>query len=197
MPGTGKSFGVDDLIAKMLNKHHKEYLNDAIVINTTSETAENLAKALNLKKFYTIEEFLTQTMNNHTEVGLTADGELNAIEGTHYKIINGTQIDAIAEPKEGLTLPQIIFVDELPTLNRIQILELSKLARKYNIEILATGDYNQTTPNGIIKIGDHKRSLSVSRSKYFSSTKLGVSMRTDNNQKTNNINQTQIAVETA
>ena len=197
MPGTGKSFGVDDLIAKMLNKHHKEYLNDAIVINTTSETAENLAKALNLKKFYTIEEFLTQTMNNHTEVGLTADGELNAIEGTHYKVINGTQIDAIAEPKEGLTLPQIIFVDELPTLNRIQILELSKLARKYNIEILATGDYNQTTPNGKIKINDNIRYLAVNRSNYFSSTKLGVSMRTDNNQKTNNINQTQIAVETA
>jgi hypothetical protein len=52
MPGTGKSFGVDDLVAKMLNKHHKEYLNDAIVINTTSETAENLAKALKLKKLY-------------------------------------------------------------------------------------------------------------------------------------------------
>jgi hypothetical protein len=26
MPGTGKSFGVDDLIAKMLLKHHKEYI---------------------------------------------------------------------------------------------------------------------------------------------------------------------------
>ena len=197
MPGTGKSFGVDDLIAKMLLKHHKEYIQDSIVINTTPETAENLAKALKIKNFYTIEEFLNRTMNNHVEVGLNADGELDAKEGVHYKVVSGTQIDAVAEPKEGLQLPPIIFVDELPTLNRIQILELAKLARKYNIEILATGDYNQTTPNGIIKIGDHTRSLSVSRSKYFPSTKLGVSMRTDNNQKTNNINQAQIAVDTA
>ena len=197
MPGTGKSFGVDDLMAKMLFKHHKEYMNNAIVINTTSETAENLAKALKINKSYTIEEFLTQTMNNHTEVGLNADGELDAKEGVHYKVVKGGQIDAIAEPKEGLILPQIMFVDELPTLNRIQILELSKLARKYGIDILATGDYNQTTPNGKIKIGDNTRALQVSRARYFPSTKLGVSMRTDNNQKTNNINQAQIAVDTA
>ena len=89
MPGTGKSFGVDDLITKMLFKHHKEYLKDAIVINTTPETSENLAKALKLNKFYTIEEFLTQTMNNHTEVGVDADGNLKAEEGVHYKVING------------------------------------------------------------------------------------------------------------
>jgi hypothetical protein len=197
MPGTGKSFGVDDLIAKMLAKHHKEYLKNAIVINTTPETAENLAKALKINTFYTIEEFLSKVMDNHTEVGLNADGDLNVKEGTHYKVIEGARIDAVAEPKEGLVLPQIIFVDELPTLNRIQMLELSKLARKYNIEILATGDYNQTTPNGSIEIGENKRGLSVGRSKYFSSTKLGVSMRTDNNQKTNNINQAQIAVDTA
>jgi hypothetical protein len=136
-------------------------------------------------------------MDKHTEVGVNANGELEATEGVHYKVINGAQIDAYAEPKEGLILPQIIFVDELPTLNRIQILELAKLAKKYNIEILATGDYNQTTPNGTIKIGDNQRSLSVNRLKYFPSTKLGVSMRTDNNQKTNNINQAQIAVDTA
>lgn len=197
MPGTGKSFGVDDLMAKMLFKHHKEYMNNAIVINTTSDTAENLANALKINKSYTIEEFLTQTMNNHTEVGLNADGELDAKEGVHYKVVKGSQIDAIAEPKEGLVLPQIIFVDELPTLNRIQILELAKLARKYGIDILATGDYNQTTPNGKIKIGDDIRVLQVSRTRYFPSTKLGVSMRTDNNQKTNNINQAQVAVDTA
>ena len=197
MPGTGKSFGVDDLIAKMLAKHHKEYLKNAIVINTTPETAENLAKALKINTFYTIEEFLSKVMDNHTEVGLNSDGELDVKEGTHYKVVEGARIDAVAEPKEGLVLPQIIFVDELPTLNRIQMLELSKLARKYNIEILATGDYNQTTPNGSIVIGENKRGLSVGRSKYFSSTKLGVSMRTDNNQKTNNINQAQIAVDTA
>ena len=197
MPGTGKSFGVDDLIIKMLRKHHKEYLNNAIVINTTPETAENLAKALNIDKYYTIEEFLTQTMSKHTEVGLNADGELDVKEGVHYKVINGTQIDAVAEPKEGLVLPQVILVDELPTLNRIQILELAKLARKYNIDIMSTGDFNQTTPNGKIKIGENSRSLQVGRSKYFSSTKLGVSMRTDNNQKTNNINQSQIAVDMA
>jgi hypothetical protein len=77
----------------------------------------------------------------------------------------------------------------LPTLNRIQILELAKLSRKYGIDVLATGDYNQTTPNGKIKIGDNIRALQVSRARYFPSTKLGVSMRTDNNQKTNNINQ--------
>lgn len=197
MPGTGKSFGVDDLIAKMLSKHHKEYLENAIVINTTPETSENLAKALKINTFYTIEEFLTQTMSNHTEVGINPDGSLNAEEGVHYKVVKGAQIDAVAEPKQGLQLPQVIFVDELPTLNRIQILELTKLARKYNIEILATGDYNQTTPNGSIVIGDRSRSLAVSRSKYFPSTKLGISMRTDNNQKTNNINQAQIAVDTA
>lgn len=197
MPGTGKSFGVDDLIAKMLLKHHKEYIQDAIVINTTLETAENLAQALKIKNFNTIEGFLNEVMINHTEVGLNADGELDAKEGVHYKVIKGAQIDAYAEPKEGLTLPQIIFVDELPTLNRIQTLELAKLAKKYNIEILATGDYNQTTPNGTIKIGGNQRSLAVSRLKYFPSTKLGVSMRTDNNQKTNNINQAQIAVDTA
>lgn len=197
MPGTGKTFGVDDLIAKMLRKHHKEYIKDAIVINTTPETSENFAEALKIKNFYTIEEFLNKVMVNHAEVGLNADGELDVKEGVHYKVISGIQIDALAEPKEGLVLPQVIFVDELPTLNRIQILELAKLAKKYNIEILATGDYNQTTPNGIIKIGDDKRFLSVSRSNYFPSTKLGVSMRTDNNQKTNNINQAQIAVDTA
>ena len=197
MPGTGKSFGVDDLIIKMLRKHHKEYLNNAIVINTTPETSENLAKALNIDKYYTIEEFLTQTMSNHTEVGLNVDGELDVKEGVHYKVVNGTQIDAVAEPKEGLVLPQVILVDELPTLNRIQILELTKLARKYNIDIMSTGDFNQTTPNGKIKIGENSRSLQVGRSKYFSSTKLGVSMRTDNNQKTNNINQSQMAVDMA
>jgi hypothetical protein len=105
MPGTGKSFGVDDLMAKMLFKHHKEYMNNAIVINTTSETAENLANALKINKSYTIEEFLTETMNNHTEVGLNADGELDAKEGVHYKVVKGNRIDAIAEPKEGLVLP--------------------------------------------------------------------------------------------
>lgn len=197
MPGTGKSFGVDDLIAKMLAKHHKEYLKDAIVINTTSETAENLAEALKIKTSYTIEEFLTKTMTKHTPVGLNADGELEVKEGVHYKVVNGTQIDAIAEPKEGLVLPQIIFVDELPTLNRIQIMELAKLARKYGIEILATGDYNQTTPVGQITIGKDTRPLKVTRAAYFPSTKLGVSMRTDNSQKTNNINQAQVAVDTA
>ena len=140
-------------------------------------------------------------MQNHKEVAVNAEGNLEAKEGVHYKVVNESQIDAIAEPKEGLKLPQIIFVDELPTLNRIQILELAKLARKYNIEILATGDYNQTTPSGRIEIkkdGESNfRSLKVSRSKYFPSTKLGVSMRTDNNQKTNNINQAQVAVDTA
>ena len=44
-----------------------------------------------------IEEFLNQVMSNHTEVGLNADGELDAKEGVHYKVVSGTQIDAIAE----------------------------------------------------------------------------------------------------
>ena len=81
--------------------------------------------------------------------------------------------------------------------DEVNMNEKYKLAKKYGIEILATGDYNQTTPNGKIKIEETTRALQVSRSKYFPSTKLGVSMRTDNNQKTNNINQAQVAVDTA
>jgi hypothetical protein len=29
-------------------------------------------------------------MNNHKEVGLNADGDLDAKEGVHYKVVNGT-----------------------------------------------------------------------------------------------------------
>lgn len=91
-------------------------------------------------------------------------------------------------------IPKVIFIDEWSHYTQPEIDFLSRVAKKYGIQIIACGDLDQITPratlyipkiaNGVKKY--EPADITIDRNLFPRVPKLGISMRTGNGQKTYN-----------
>lgn len=91
-------------------------------------------------------------------------------------------------------IPKVIFIDEWSHYTQPEIDFLSRVAKKYGIQIIACGDLDQITPRATLyipKIGNEGKKyepadITIDRNLFPRVPKLGISMRTGNGQKTYN-----------
>lgn len=100
----------------------------------------------------------------------------------------------IKEFADKSNIPKVIFIDEWSHYTQPEIDFLSRVAKKYGIQIIACGDLDQITPratlyipkiaNGVKKY--EPADITIDRNLFPRVPKLGISMRTGNGQKTYN-----------
>lgn len=91
-------------------------------------------------------------------------------------------------------IPKVIFIDEWSHYTQPEIDFLSRVAKKYGIQIIACGDLDQITPRATLyipKIANGAKKyepadITIDRNLFPRVPKLGISMRTGNGQKTYN-----------
>lgn len=103
----------------------------------------------------------------------------------------------IKEFADTTKIPKVIFIDEWSHYTQPEIDFLSRVSKKYGIQIIASGDLDQITPRALLyKVtgsNENKKykvvgDITIDRNLFPRVPKLGISMRTGNGQKTENQN---------
>ena len=214
--GGGKSTLLK-LITKILFDQNPEIdskgnkLNKApiFVAHGTKENAEKLIKSFNAPDEWTFKAFDKTKL-----LEFFSDDYKDTYDGTdkEYKYYLNTEDNKsgnivynkatkryeatwkIKEFADKSDIPKVIFIDEWSHYTQPEIDFLSRVAKKYGIQIIACGDLDQITPratlyipkiaNGVKKY--EPADITIDRNLFPRVPKLGISMRTGNGQKTYN-----------
>lgn len=214
--GGGKSTLLK-LITKILFDQNPEIdskgnkLNKApiFVAHGTEENAEKLIKSFNAP-----DEWAFKAFDKTTLLKFFSDDYKDTYDGTdkEYKYYLNTEDNKsgnivynkvtkryeatwkIKEFADKSDIPKVIFIDEWSHYTQPEIDFLSRVAKKYGIQIIACGDLDQITPratlyipkiaNGVKKY--EPADITIDRNLFPRVPKLGISMRTGNGQKTYN-----------
>lgn len=199
--GSGKTGAVFKIIHTYLDTYHKDLIKNSILAHTDDKKATQAAESSGLKvKGISHKQLLNMAIPNQEETLLD-------------KIFINDQgdVDVTVNINEATeNLPKIIFIDEIGLLNRFQVLALDKWAAKHGIIIISGGDLVQNTPIQNISVDKTTKLLKnlipnntlgisipvrLSHVMFPASPKLGLSIRTDNQLKTQNSNVIQALVE--
>ena len=214
--GGGKSTLLK-LITKILFDQNPEIdskgnkLNKApiFVAHGTKENAEKLIKSFNAPDEWTFKAFDKTKL-----LEFFSDDYKDTYDGTdkEYKYYLNTEDNKsgnivynkatkryeatwkIKEFADKSDIPKVIFIDEWSHYTQPEIDFLSRVAKKYGIQIIACGDLDQITPRATLyipKIGNEGKKyepadITIDRNLFPRVPKLGISMRTGNGQKTYN-----------
>lgn len=214
--GGGKSTLLK-LITKILFDQNPEIdskgnkLNKApiFVAHGTKENAEKLIKSFNVP-----DEWAFKAFDKTKLLEFFSDDYKDTYDGTdkEYKYYLNTEDNKsgnivynkatkryeatwkIKEFADKSDIPKVIFIDEWSHYTQPEIDFLSRVAKKYGIQIIACGDLDQITPratlyipkiaNGVKKY--EPADITIDRNLFPRVPKLGISMRTGNGQKTYN-----------
>ena len=214
--GGGKSTLLK-LITKILFDQNPEIdskgnkLNKApiFVAHGTKENAEKL-----IKSFNTPDEWAFKAFDKTKLLEFFSDDYKDTYDGTdkEYKYYLNTEDNKsgnivynkatkryeatwkIKEFADKSDIPKVIFIDEWSHYTQPEIDFLSRVAKKYGIQIITCGDLDQITPratlyipkiaNGVKKY--EPADITIDRNLFPRVPKLGISMRTGNGQKTYN-----------
>lgn len=189
--GAGKTSAVMSLAAAMIDPNAK-----VIVAAPNSNQAEKLKQSLGTTATTLTEKALVADKKTLLELFITPEG-LQEIA----KSVNDTKDSKVIELKQKddshgyyqanipsnmlkeLTadkVPQYIFIDEVTHFNLMELKALSEAAKKYNIQIITSGD---TLQKGALVEGNP---VNITSAFYFASPAMAISMRSGNNHKNDN-----------
>lgn len=190
--GSGKSTGVLKTWSKLLAKVNPDFISQKVLFAHTSKLkAENLAKSTTFTNFeahdhdsllsymsadYSPKEFVDgrYTYEMNKDVNLGEDGILRA----PWKVRELNPAD----------VSKVIVIDEWSHYNQLEQELIQRFAQKYGVTVITMGDYDQLTPEAEIPQGDNgKFIITPTRNMTPRTAKLGVSMRTDNEIKNQNM----------
>ncbi len=198
IPGSGKTFAVLNTIFQVLQQNMpEEFANKKFwLAQTTRENARRIANKFDISDELKnrIETFDHDSLLKYIFTDWDTRSGRNElsyeyVEGTHgtmtkYGFNPSWQQVALSEDD----LPAIIFIDEWSQYTQPEAAALNRFARAYGIQIIATGDYDQTGPLANYNNGQKvTHILNGDRRSHPYGLKLGVSMRTDNGQKSANL----------
>lgn len=196
IPGSGKSTGVFQSTLKMLKAFHPELLSNVAVIHgANSDSAktlrDNIELTANNSKTYGRAEWMKEISPSWTERTPDENGTVR-VPKNEITQTEENEIRSSLGIKETTTPPSLIIIDEIFKFSGFDLDQIDKFARKYGITVLTAGDADQTGVVGKAKVDIHGHSnldwdVSLSRTQFIRSPKLGVSMRTDNQLKTTNL----------
>ena len=222
IPGAGKTEGVDYFTIKLTLQTHPEILQGkkAWVCHagdTDGKESENLRDKIGLTEelssTFTRESLLTHLSNQYHVPGKT-------LQSDEYDIIDG-RIVPKWQFNQDIEIPSVIIIDEAQQMTQLELLFIDKFAREHGIAVIMSGDLNQSKTQAELKFSksdyqkivkeikekednvffsenenDFNLKIELARNQVLHTFKLGFSMRTNNNQKSANVDATRVFMET-
>lgn len=192
--GSGKSKGVLNTWSRVLTKANPEFVDREIIFAHTDKTkAENLGKSTAFKNVkahdkaslmrYISAEWTPPTVNAQGVSEYILNKDVVISDGYFRSKYNIQQYD----PND---VPKIMVIDEWTHYDQIEQELIQRFARNYGVALITAGDYDQLTAEAVIKRSANEKAwfyLTPHRNMTARSVKLGISMRTDNEVKNNNM----------
>lgn len=204
IPGSGKTTGVFNNIIVLLKKYHPEVLKNVWIGHTTEDNANNLKKDLDIASAVALDrehlmKRVSQEWSDFANYPKVRAGDVdttlekvkaeeivsNVPDGDIYfddKNITRSsfKVNEISDP------PSFILIDEVSRYSVIDLDLINRFAQKYGIPVIVAGDFDQSKMTGrhLINLkGTYvKNIIQLSRNNFIRCPKLGVSMRSNNNQ---------------
>lgn len=200
IPGSGKSTGVFQSTLKMLKAFHPDLLSSvAVVHGANPDSAVTLRDDIGLtkdnSKTYGRTEWMKEISATWTERTPDEEGVVR-VPKNEITQTEENEIRSSLGIKETTTLPSLVIIDEISKFSAFDVDLIDKFAKKYGITVLTAGDFDQTGVVGkaIVDVKGHNNmgfDVALYRTQFVRSPKLGVSMRTDNQLKTANLQKLQ------
>ena len=200
IPGSGKSTGVFQSTLKMLKAFHPDLLsNVAVVHGANPDSATTLRDDIGLtkdnSKTYGRTEWMKEISATWTEYTPDEEGVVR-VPKNKITQTEENEIRSSLGIKETTTPPSLIVIDEISKFSAFDLDLIDKFAKKYGITVLTAGDFDQIGVVGkaIVDVKEHNNigfDVALYRTQFIRSPKLGVSMRTDNQLKTANLQKLQ------
>lgn len=181
LPGAGKTNAVTYYVTKILKEFHKDLLSNTWVAHTTEKTAVDYAKdSLEIEASKHLDRNkLMSLIYSKYKLDRQQDEEgyfvYDTTEITDEGLFNDAP-DSITNP------PSIIFIDEISHYTQPELELLDNFAKKYNISIITSGDFDQSTTEAIVTKNNQPFVLTNKPTLFKHSPKLGISIRTNNAQ---------------
>lgn len=191
--GVGKSTGTLSLLGKILNEVYKDALKNPFIVHNTKGGAEANAQAFGVPKaqVFTHEEFMKKIDPNRT---LEPDGSRKLNEADYGLDADGNFVSKVpfnqfaAEDK-----PTAIVIDEVSQISSFDLDTIGRMADQLNIPVYTIGDFKQSGVSATAKIPylnqqkvDFGLDCLIRPNQIIHGMKLGISMRTDNEQQNAN-----------
>lgn len=200
IPGSGKSTGVFQSTLKMLKAFHPDLLsNVAVVHGANPDSATILRDDIGLtkdnSKTYGRTEWMKEISATWTERTPDEEGVVR-VPKNEITQTEENEIRSSLGIKETTTPPSLVIIDEISKFSAFDLDLIDKFAKKYGITVLTAGDFDQTGVVGkaVVDVKGHNNlgfDVALYRTQFVRSPKLGVSMRTDNQLKTANLQKLQ------
>lgn len=188
IPGSGKTTGVYNGVITLLRKFHPSLLKDVWIGHATKESAKKLSNSLHLDKAVISDKTnLMKMVSQEWSESLNPDGSVDISKDatsmddkniTHSKL----DINEVSNP------PSLILIDEVSKYSVLDMDLINRFAARYGIVVLVAGDFDQTKITGKYEVEKGLTNyMTLDRNSFIRSPKLGVSMRTNNSQKSFNL----------
>lgn len=199
-PGSGKSSAVLNQTILLLKKFNKSALNNVLIAHGANpDSANKLKQDLNIDTGQALSREALMKLINPNWVEYTKDAKNNYIipDSDHELTPDNDIRSKLGINQTMKTPPSLIIIDEISRFTGYDLDQIQKFAWQYGITVLVAGDYDQS---GVIGTHSLKKyglkdnegnwlnwKVNCERTNFPRSPKLGVSMRTDNLLKTNNL----------
>lgn len=202
IPGSGKSTGVFQSTLQLLKTFYPQLLQSVAVIHgANADSAMSLRDSIGLtdqnSKTYGREQWMKVINPNWREYSRDERNNTLRVPTSDYTISTENEIKSKLGVADTSNPPSLIIIDEISKLSAYDLDQIDTFAKKYGITVLAAGDFDQSGVVGehSVRLPGVQRELGwqvgLSRTNFIRSPKLGVSMRTDNSIKTDNLQRLQ------
>lgn len=193
IPGSGKTTGVYKTIVTLLKKYHPETLANVWVGHATQDSAEGLRDSLKLgeaKSTPMDKEKLMRKVSSQWSESKDEHGNIR-ISDSMFTIDEDNVLRSSFDINEVSSAPSIIFIDEVSRYTTFDLDLIERFSKKYGIPVIVAGDFDQTRAIGTHTItwkgNQAVNYVQLYRNNFVRTPKLGVSMRTNNSQKSFNL----------
>lgn len=193
IPGAGKSTAVYTLLYKLLEQHpSKDKITKKIwFIHKSVEQAEKAAEEAGFSKDQVIcmdrTTYLTKVNSKYksciSEEGVVDQSLIEQGEDGFWKY-KDLNVETVTEP------PTLVIIDEATNFSQQDFFLSNDFLTQYGTRAIITGDYEQTSETASFSVEATKTTymLGTKATNFQHSPKLGISMRSNNLFKTDNIN---------
>ena len=196
IPGSGKTTAVYSVTVKLLQQTSPDILKNVYIAHgANADSAIDLRDNVGLdqsnSKTFGRETFMKEINPEWKEYQMDPFTHEYIVPKNDFVITDEKEIRSSLGIKETSTPPSLIIIDEISKFTAYDLDQIDKFARKYGITVLVAGDFDQSGVIGYhsveIEGSSYTWRVNLDRNNLIRSPKLGVSMRTDNSLKTNNL----------
>ncbi len=194
-PGSGKTSSVFKQVKTMLEKFNKDILNNVWVIHGADSNSAKIIKddilELPEAKTFGRNSGMKEISSEWQDYSKDEKGDY-IVPDNHYTLNSNNEIISSLKVNNSENPPSLIFIDEISKFTSYDLDLINKYAKLHGITVLVAGDFDQSGVKGhhsANKLGLNNIAweISLDRTQFVRTPKLGMSMRTDNVVKTQNL----------